>query len=60
MKWLRVAQLPGRDHFLKVAELGGRFQRKLWAYYTEAHRRGYGRSAASTPRICARSGKMAS
>ena len=25
------------------------FQRKLWEYYTEAHRRGYGRSAASTP-----------
>eukprot|EP00438_Fugacium_kawagutii_P002634 Skav201685 [mRNA] locus=scaffold641:549419:554139:- [translate_table: standard] len=34
---------------VKWQNLEEAFQRKLWEHYTEAHRRGYGRSGTSTP-----------
>lgn len=46
---MRLADAYDEIISLKWQSLEDVFQRKLWEYYTEAHRRGYGRSAASTP-----------
>eukprot|EP00435_Cladocopium_sp_Y103_P017571 s829_g4.t1 len=46
---MRLADAYDEIIALKWQSLEEVFQRKLWQHYTEAHRRGYGRSAASTP-----------